>query len=295
MLKKVLAGAALLALLWMGWRLFVLSGEVDRLSHPTDPPALATLELSPAPAAAMGDERPRLAALAGADGALGPRVADLEKRLDALTRALREVEADRDETKAMLAELTAERAQANEAAALGSSRNVLSAQAQIQQSAKIDVDADKTGEYGGFLEMSGAAAGRMAGILSPAVLSRTFRTLTAAGEAVRSGYLFRIYLPDAHGAGVGEPQGGFDRGMVDPHLCGTTWCMYAWPVVYGQTGSTTFFMNQNGDVLTTDAPAYSGSGAGPAPDAAFTERGKITGPTANGTKGSDGNIWKQSG
>ncbi len=69
--------------------------------------------------------------------------------------------------------------------------------------------------------------------------------------------------------------------------------MYAWPLAYGKTGKRTFFTNQGGDVLATDAPAYSGSGAGPAFDAAFKERGRITAATAIGVVGSDGNEWKQ--
>jgi len=295
MAKKLLGAAVLLALLWMGWRVVVLTGDVDRLSQRADPPALATVDASspPPPSAQKADERPALASLRGADGSLAPRVADLEKRLDAVTRALREMEAERDQAKGMFAELLAERAQMNEKAAVATSRNVTSAQAQFQMTAKCDADGDRTGEYGGFLEMSGGVAGRMAGALVPPVLASAFRELSAAGEVLRSGYLYRVYLPDAGGVGVAEPQGGFGRGMVDPDMSETTWCMYAWPADYGKTGTRTFFINQAGDTLATDAPSYSGSGAGPAADAAFTERGRITGPAAVGSKAVDGNTWKQ--
>ena len=124
------------------------------------------------------------------------------------------------------------------------------------------------------------------------MLASAFRTLTTGGEVVRGGYVYRLYLPDSRGAGVGEPQGGFTRGTVDPALSETTWCMYAWPVSYGKTGTRTFFTNQGGDVMATDSPSYSGPGAGPAPDAAFVDRGTITARVAFGT-GSDGNAWKQ--
>jgi hypothetical protein len=129
----------------------------------------------------------------------------------------------------------------------------------------------------------------------PPVLASAFRTLTANGEVLRAGYLYRIYLPDARGAGVGEPATGFAPGQVSPDLAETTWCMYAWPEQYGKTATRTFFTNQGGDVLATDAPAYSGSGHGPAHDAAFlpAHRGTITGAVAIGTAGSDGNAWKQ--
>src|SRR5688500_16015094 len=78
--------------------------------------------------------------------------------------------------------LLAARLSANETAAIATLRNIVSAQAQFQQSAKADVDQDGTGEYGGFVELSGAAQGRMAAILVPPVLSGSFRVLNAAGE-----------------------------------------------------------------------------------------------------------------
>src|SRR5438046_386876 len=83
------------------------------------------------------------------------------------------------------ARLLAEHARANETAAVATLRNVISAQAQFQMSAKADTDNDNNGEYGGFIEMSGAAPGRMAGILTPPVLSGAFRALTANGEVLR--------------------------------------------------------------------------------------------------------------
>jgi hypothetical protein len=46
-------------------------------------------------------------------------------------------------------------------------------------------------------------------------------------------------------------------------------------------------------VLQTEAAAYSGTGAGPAGDAAFLNAGVITGAIALGVAGQDGNTWKQ--
>ena len=61
--------------------------------------------------------------------------------------------------------LLAARLSANETAAVATLRNIISAEAQFQQTAKADTDNDGTGEYGGFLEMSGGAAGRMSAVL----------------------------------------------------------------------------------------------------------------------------------
>jgi hypothetical protein len=190
-------------------------------------------------------------------------------------------------------DLARARVSANETAAVATSRNAISAQAQFQASARCDVDHDGTGEYGGFLEMSGEIAGRMASPLNPPVLSRAFRTMTANGEVVRNGYVYRVFLPSSRGAGIGEPPSGFAPGLVDSDLSETTWCMYAWPEEYGRTGTRTFFTNQGGDVLATEFSGYSGTGAGPAADAAFKNAGSITGAVAIGGTASDGHVWKQ--
>jgi prepilin-type N-terminal cleavage/methylation domain-containing protein len=190
--------------------------------------------------------------------------------------------------------LLAARLSANETAAIATLRNIISAQAQFQQSAKADDDADGTGEYGGFIEMSGAAAGRMAGVLVPPVLSGAFRVLNANSEVSRSGYFFTMYLPDNAGAGVQEPVAGYATGGgQDPDLSETTWCCYAWPVNYNQSGNRTFFTNQGGDVVATEDSTYSGTGNGPGADSAFQAAGAITGAVAIGGAGADGNTWKQ--
>ena len=96
----------------------------------------------------------------------------------------------------------AARKRANETAAIATLRNITSAQAQFQASGLLDQDQDGVGEYAGFIEMSGGAAGRMSRALHPPVLSRIFRELNAHGEVTRSGYHYRLYLPDSTGAGV---------------------------------------------------------------------------------------------
>jgi prepilin-type N-terminal cleavage/methylation domain-containing protein len=191
--------------------------------------------------------------------------------------------------------LLAARLSANETAAIATLRNIISAQAQFQQGAKADTDNDGTGEYGGFVELSGGGAGRMAAVLNPPVLSGAFRVLNANGEVSRSGYFFHVYLAGAAGVGVAEPQAGFVAAGLNADLSETTWCAYAWPVNYGQSGNRTFFTNQGGDVIATEWSGYSGTGVGPASDAAFkpADAGKITGAVAIGVAGVDTRVWKQ--
>ena len=62
--------------------------------------------------------------------------------------------------------LVAARLSANETAAVATLRNIVAAEAQFRQSAKVDTDNDGAGEYGGFAEMSGGIAGRMASVLA---------------------------------------------------------------------------------------------------------------------------------
>ena len=190
--------------------------------------------------------------------------------------------------------LLAARLSSNETAAIATLRNIISAQAQFQQGARCDTDNDGTGEYGGFFELSAGGLGRLTKILNPPVLSGAFRILNSAGEVSRSGYFFHMYLPDNTGNGVAEPAAGYSGSTgINADLAETTWCAYAWPVNYGQSGNRTFFTNQAGDVINTEFATYSGTTKGPGPDAAFQASGAITGAVAIGVAGADTNIWKQ--
>ena len=87
-------------------------------------------------------------------------------------------------------------------------------------------------------------------------------------------------------------------GDVDRNLAETTWCVYAWPVHYSQSGNRTFFTNQAGDVLATEDASYTGVACPLSSDAnanAAFASGNITGVVAlgNNTVGQDGNTWKQ--
>lgn len=277
--------------------------------------AFPRVEVREAPTAAYEPEAPlRVAAAPEAPPALetlrvedAGELAALRSRVAALEATLEQMQEHHARSMDALAPLLelAERArrakegpagaQANERAAVATLRNATSAQAQVQASARIDVDRDGTGEYGGFLEMSGAIEGRMAHPLVPPVMSGAFRQMPD-GVVVRNGYCYRIFLPGPGGQGIAEPKTGYaDDGTVVPDLAETTWCAYAWPVEYGKTGTRTFFMNQTGDTMATDDPRYSGPAGGPDALAAFRAgaAGGIVGPVAHGAEGNDGNRWKQ--
>ncbi|MHC4958277.1 MAG: DUF2950 family protein [Planctomycetota bacterium] len=184
------------------------------------------------------------------------------------------------------------RLKANQMAAHATLRNITSAQAQFQATARADANQNGVGEYGFFGELSGAVAVRGGKKLVPPVLSSVFKKHDK-GVVTRSGYHFRIYLCDADGKAVGEEQG---TDGVDAKLAEVTWCAYAWPVEYGVTGVRTFFVSQWGDVLQVDVKGYSGKN-GPAAGAAFKKgaENRITAGTAINEIGDDGHRWTVAG
>ena len=193
--------------------------------------------------------------------------------------------------------LLSARLNSNETAAIATMRTLISAQAQFQATARADVNNNGVGEYGYFAEMSGGIGVRGGAVLNPPVLSTAFRNADNNGVVSRSGYLYILALPSSAGAPI--PPSNVN--LVDPDLAETTWACYAWPVSYGNTGNRTFFVNQGGDIVTTDDPSYSGpdaSGAPMASDSAFvgaSGSGTITGRLATGSTGRDGNFWRTAG
>lgn len=189
--------------------------------------------------------------------------------------------------------LLSARLNANESGAIATLRNVVSAQAQIQAQAAIDVDTDGIGEHGYFAEMAGSVVLRGSGLtLSPTVLSASLGNV--AGSAVnKAGYFFGLYLPAAAGVPTLEAAAGGDPGGLDDDLCENTWCAYAWPVNRGNTGNRAFVVNQSGDILQTNNAVlnYNGLAAMPAGDAAFLGANDITSGLAIGAVGQDGNTW----
>lgn len=196
--------------------------------------------------------------------------------------------------------LLAARVTSNERAAIATLRTISSAQAQFQASAKADIDLDGSGEFGSFMELSGAwnvrnDPGR--GIMNPPVLSSAFRIITTGGtgQVSRSGYFFTLILPRVDGTAVTCDDNPAAFTDVDPDLAETTWCCYANPVTYGTSGRYTYVVNQTGDIIATDSSTYAGIGMPFAAGAAFktSSASSITGLLAVGTTGQDGLLWRQ--
>ncbi len=202
---------------------------------------------------------------------------------------------------AIIPSLISARLSANESAAVSTLRNISSAQAQFQASSKADVDLDGTGEFGGFKELSATWNVRnlpSVGKILPPVLSAGFResAVGGAGAVERSGYYYRMLLPDDNGDGICVDGDTAAFANVNADLAETTWVCYAWPGNYASSGNRCFAINQSGDILYTDDKRYSGKNPLALNFAAAfqtTEDGSITGQVAIGTRAYDGNFWRQ--
>jgi prepilin-type N-terminal cleavage/methylation domain-containing protein len=192
--------------------------------------------------------------------------------------------------------LISARLSANEVAAIATLRSISTAQAQFQRSGRADEDLDGTGEYGLLGELSGNVGVRMGLVKVPTDLTASMRGVTVDGEIPKSGYMFRTYIPDAGGHGLHDmPGGGVNPGVADPDYAEQLWCAYAWPARFGVSGRRTFFASQAGDILFSEADEYDGPNCGAVrPGIAFVtlDGESITGRTAVGTRGFDGNVWR---
>jgi prepilin-type N-terminal cleavage/methylation domain-containing protein len=210
--------------------------------------------------------------------------------------------------------LMSARLSANEAAAISTLRSISSSQAQIQSSSAIDTDADGAGEYGYFGELSGqmpmrvsaagvpAAGANPTDLLNPSVLASAFGNINV-GVVSRSGYYFRMFLPNTTAAGLTpaipeDPAGGATAGTFpDPDNGEILWCCYAWPMDFNGTGNRAFFVNQEGDLLqsqnriATPFTGLPGVGVVPTFDECFVTPGDMASGLQTGLATATGSIW----
>ena len=200
--------------------------------------------------------------------------------------------------------VVAARVRANESAAIATLKNLLSAQAQCQASAMIDVNNNGAGEYGYFGELSGTVGVRDSSgspspvdRIDPPVLSRAFGNVSQA-RVFRSGFIFQMFLPDASTLAVAEAAtGGVGPTAPDPFMAEVFFCCYAWPSSRGNSAKRTFFVNQSGDVLSTSNTApgqlYNGQLRPPAATAAFANgtSGNLASTIASNASGIDNGLW----
>lgn len=190
--------------------------------------------------------------------------------------------------------LVSSRATANERAIVATLRTIATAQAQCSSQQVVDLDHDGCGEALGLGEMAGATELRGGAVrLVPPGLAQSLGTLDANGFATAKGYLLALYLPDATGTGVVAAPA--NDGSVDPDQAEIAWTCLAWPLTRGRTGSSTFFVNQSGEILVARDAAYSGRTNVPPAGAALVGvpvTSVLGGPLAADATGADGNQWR---
>jgi prepilin-type N-terminal cleavage/methylation domain-containing protein len=204
--------------------------------------------------------------------------------------------------------LLAARLSANESAAIATLRLFISSQTAVQNSRGIDVDRDGVGEYGWLAEMSGALAVRDAvgphsgPVFSPPILAGSLGEVDPSGMVQKSGYVYRMSLPGAGGAGLGEAAGGGSPTGEDPDQTELYWVAHAWPRAYANTGRRTFCVSQKGDIVQNENTgsgthaSYSGQTSVPTFDAAVESgsTGSIAGEISIGNLPApavDGDLW----
>lgn len=183
---------------------------------------------------------------------------------------------------------------ANESAVASTMRSIVTAEFRFKAMQVLDRDHSGSFEYASLPELAGTAPVRETGeMLQPSLLSASFGVLDANGFATRQGYHYAVYLPDAAGAGV--VAAGAALGSVDPAQAEYAWTLLAWPTSHGHTGRTTFFVDQQGQIMKCTAADYSGSTSIPPAGAALVGVGSagqiVGGRLAVGQVAVDGNIW----
>jgi prepilin-type N-terminal cleavage/methylation domain-containing protein len=207
-----------------------------------------------------------------------------------------------------LPNLIAARMSANESAAIATLKQFVSSQIAIQNSRGIDVDNDGVGEFGWFAEMTGVLSVRDAvgphhgPLLAPPMLARSLGEVDLNGMVRHAGYVYRMTLPDAGGAGLAEAASGGSPTGEDPDLSELYWVAYAWPSGCPTTGRRAFCVNQKGDIVqdkntgSGTHAAYSSLTSVPTFDAAVESgsAGTIAGDFSIGNLPApavDGDVW----
>ena len=197
--------------------------------------------------------------------------------------------------------LLSARLNANESAAIATLKNISSSQSQCQASGVVDDNSNGAGEFGYFGELSGADFVRAGGGLStseritPPVLSSAFGNVQN-GEVVRSGYIFKMYLPGTTNDFQEEASGGgATAGSVDAAKAEVLWACYAWPTSYGNSGKRCFLVNQAGDVLgcRNSTQQYNGTAKRPTAGTAgyLNASSDMSGTIAANTISADAQTW----
>lgn len=163
----------------------------------------------------------------------------------------------------------------------------------------MDVDCDGGGEPGWLGELSGAEDVRDTAmtLAKEPFVSMIFGVKDAAGLAQKSGYHYRLFLRDADGRWIAEPEKL--EGAARP-AGSQQWLCYAWPSSAGRSGNRTFVVTEEGVVRSIGyeniegvGGPYSGASRTPLAEAALAESGDAIDLESGSVHGRDGRLWKR--
>jgi len=157
------------------------------------------------------------------------------------------------------------RMSANEGSAIGSLRNLATAQQTFQSNQCVDEDDDGSGEYGYLTELTGGGQLRDGDpAVNPGYITVALCPPNGGDVATKSGFCFQTWLPGPH-SDTDSLAGSQD----EMDAAENRWLAYAWPVSYRTSGIRCFAVDQGAEVVsaTNDNggnPFYDGTANGPA-------------------------------
>jgi len=131
---------------------------------------------------------------------------------------------------------------ANESAALATLASLAVGQRRFQQAGYLDTDADGQGEYGSFCQLVGGDQALLTKPMPQPLLIREFTRTAATGLLLRSGYFFRIFVPEV----ADEAEENFTA--------------IAWPASYGNSGKRCFYIDERGQAHAASNEVWQFSG-----------------------------------
>lgn len=172
------------------------------------------------------------------------------------------------------------RLSANENAASGTLRSLLTIQEEFRLSCQVDQDNDKVGEYGFIQELVGVSKVRSNKIVGNRFLHPQLGTTAtqANGISTVSGYCYVCYLPSAQEylketspiKNIKLSQNAIDLQEKD-------FLIYAWPANYGTSGKKAYVVSSKGAILysVNSKTCYSGTTKMPNFNSALTKNKNV--------------------
>jgi hypothetical protein len=161
---------------------------------------------------------------------------------------------------------------ANETYTIGTLKALSVGQQQFRVAGVVDQDQDGVGEYGFLTELGGEAMcrGTEVSVAQAPYITSMFGQTNGFGVVVKSGYCYKLFLPDGRGGALEETYGPPEPSAETADAQEQAYLLYAWPVSR-QMGNRTFVIDQNGEIWQLARSKRFGQSNPPAWDEALTD------------------------